>query len=116
VVDFVIWKLFNQNVYNGYQKPQHLLAHGFQRPAMGLNGLDIHIPGLVCQFPNHNVGTLKEGPWADVLGLLGCNGEDIMMQLLFDCGVFAAINARKGVYYQLSGIDSGCKEIIFRTS
>lgn len=47
---------------------------------------------------------LKEGPWAKVLGLLGSNGEEIMMQLLFDCGIFAAIDARKGIYYQLSGM------------
>jgi telomerase reverse transcriptase len=102
----VIWKLFNHNIFSGYQKPQHLLTHGFQRPSMGQNALDTRIPGIVCQFPNHNVATLKAGPWADVLGLLGCNGEDIMMHLLFDCGVFAAINARKGVYYQISGMIS----------
>jgi telomerase reverse transcriptase len=34
-----------------------------------------------------------------------------MMQLLFDCGIFAAIDARKGIYYQLSGmILSKCGE------
>ncbi|KAJ5312719.1 hypothetical protein N7508_003549 [Penicillium antarcticum] len=100
VVDFVIWKLFN---HGSYSKPQHLLAHGFQRPAMGLNALETNIPGVVSQFPNQNVRTLKEGAWAEVLDLLGSNGDEIMMQLLFDCGVFAPINARKGIYSQLSG-------------
>ncbi|KAJ5757647.1 uncharacterized protein N7511_006341 [Penicillium nucicola] len=100
VVDFVIWKLFN---HGSYAKPQHLLAHGFQRPAMGLNAVETSIPGIVSQFPNQNVRTLKEDAWAEVLGLLGSNGEEIMMQMLFDCGVFVAINARKGIYYQLSG-------------
>ncbi|KAJ5841227.1 Telomere reverse transcriptase [Penicillium rubens] len=101
VVDFVIWKLFNNN--NG-SKPQHLLTHGFQRPSMVRNVQQTSIPGIVSQFPNQNVQVLKDGAWAEVLDLLGSNGEEIMMQLLFDCGVFAAINARKGIYYQLSGI------------
>ncbi|KGO41911.1 Telomere reverse transcriptase [Penicillium expansum] len=103
VVDFVIWKLFNHN--NGtYQKPEHLLTHGFQRPYNGLNAQHTNVPGIVSQFPNQNVRVLKEGAWAEVLGLLGSNGEEIMMQLLFDCGIFAPINARKGIYYQLSGL------------
>jgi telomerase reverse transcriptase len=103
VVDFVIWKLFNNN--NG-SKPQHLLTHGFQRPSMVRNVQQTSIPGIVSQFPNQNVQVLKDGAWAEVLDLLGSNGEEIMMQLLFDCGVFAAINARKGIYYQLSGMAS----------
>ncbi|KAJ9485945.1 hypothetical protein VN97_g7403 [Penicillium thymicola] len=94
VVDFVIWKLFSQST-GSYQRPEHLLTHGFQRPYNGQNAQ---------QFPNQNVQVLKEGTWAKVLDLLGNNGEEIMMQLLFDCGVFAAIDARKGIYYQLSGL------------
>lgn len=112
MVDFVIWKLFN---HNGYGKPQHLLANGFQRPSAGLKAHDTDIPGIVCRFPNHNVTTLKGSPWAEVLGLLGSNGEDIMMRLLFDCGVFAAINTQKGVYYQLSGIDWSNSKIVSKT-
>ncbi|KAJ5442593.1 reverse transcriptase [Penicillium cf. griseofulvum] len=103
VVDFVIWKLFNNN--NGsYQKHQHLLTYGFQRHSIGRNAQATSIPGIVSQFPNQNVEDLTRGPWAEVLGLLGNNGEDIMMQLLFDCGIFAAIDTRKGIYYQLSGL------------
>ncbi|CAG8429897.1 unnamed protein product [Penicillium salamii] len=109
VVDFVIWKLFNQN---GWSKPQHMLAHGFQRPSREADGQHTDIPGVACRFPNHNVATLKKGPWADVLGLLGNSGEDIMMHLLFDCGVFAAINAPRGVYYQLSGLPMSELEIL----
>ncbi|KAJ5177714.1 reverse transcriptase [Penicillium coprophilum] len=103
VVDFVIWKLFNQN--NGsYQKHQHLLMYGFQRQSMGRNARATSIPGIASQFPNQNVQVLTQGAWTEILGLLGSNGEDIMMQLLFDCGIFAAIDARKGIYYQLSGL------------
>lgn len=72
-----------------------------------------NIPGIVSQFPNQNVQVLKDCAWTEVLDLLGSNGEEIMMQLLFDCGVFAAINARKGIYYQLSGMaSSSCGERI----
>lgn len=70
---------------------------------MGQNAPYTNITGIVTQFSNHNVETLRQGAWAEVLGLLGSNGEEIMMQLLFDCGIFAAINARRGIYYQLSG-------------
>ncbi|KAJ5782388.1 Telomere reverse transcriptase [Penicillium paradoxum] len=103
VVDFVIWKLFNHNS-GPYGKPQHLLTHGFQRPVMGQNAQETAIPGVMSQFPNQNVETLKQGAWAEILDLLGSNGEDIMMQLLFDCGIFAAMDARRGIYYQLSGL------------
>lgn len=58
----------------------------------------------MSQFRNQNVEVLTRGAWAEVLGLLGSNGEDIMMQLLFDCGIFAAIDAQRGIYYQLSGM------------
>ncbi|KAJ5496602.1 reverse transcriptase [Penicillium fimorum] len=115
VVDFVIWKLFNHN--NGsYQKHQHLLMYGFQRQSMGRTAQATSIPGIVSQIPNQNVQVLTEGAWAEVLGLLGSNGEDIMMQLLFDCGIFAAINAQKGIYYQLSGLPLSDLEPLSDTS
>lgn len=88
-----------------YQRPEHLLTHGFRRAKPGQNALD-NIPGLVAQFPNHNVRTLKNAPWADVLGLLGEHGDEIMMRLLFDCGIFCPIDAKKGMFYQLSGMTS----------
>ncbi|KAJ5577953.1 Telomere reverse transcriptase [Penicillium hispanicum] len=101
VVDFVIEQLFKHNT--SYQRPEHLLTHGFQRPARGQNALETNIPGVVIQFPNRNVQTLKDSPWSDILGLLGQNGDEIMMRLLFDCGIFAPIDSRMGVFYQLSG-------------
>ncbi|KAJ5806303.1 uncharacterized protein N7503_003905 [Penicillium pulvis] len=98
VVDFVIGQLFKQN-----SKPDHLLTHGFQRSSRENDGLETNIPGLVIQFHNQNVGTLQQPPWTEVLDLLGQNGDEIMMRLLFDCGIFAPIDAQKGIYYQLSG-------------
>jgi telomerase reverse transcriptase len=102
VVDFAIESLFRKT---GYQRPDHLLTHGFRRPAVGQNAVDV-VPGVVAQFPNQNVRILKEAPWADVLGLLGQSGDEIMIRLLFDCGIFAPIDARRGVYFQLSGMYS----------
>jgi telomerase reverse transcriptase len=103
VVNFVIESLFARTP--GYQKPQHLLTHGYgpHRPT-DPSILETSILGLVAQFPNKNVRTLKESPWTDVLGLLGENGDEIMMRLLFDCGIFAPVNVRRGIYYQLSGM------------
>lgn len=57
----------------------------------------------MAQFQNTNVQTLQQVPWTDVLDLLGSNGEEIMLRLLLDCGIFPCIDQRKGVYYQLSG-------------
>ncbi|KAJ5683012.1 hypothetical protein N7462_006177 [Penicillium macrosclerotiorum] len=105
IVNFVIETLFRLS--GGYGGPQHLLAHGYaygnDLRATEQAGLESSILGLVAQFPSNNVRTLKESPWADVLALLGQSGEEIMMRLLFDCGIFAPINAQRGNFYQLSG-------------
>ena len=86
-----------------FQRFQHVLTHGLQRASAGVDAPDSNIPGIVVRFPNHNVRTLKESPWAEVLGYLGQSGDEIMLRLLLDCGVFASIDAKRGVYYQLSG-------------
>lgn len=105
-MDFVISALFNRRG-PAYQKPQHLLARGFQRatgPSPLENGaLACSIPGIVAQYPNKNVDALKKTPWADILGLLGSHGEEIMSKLLLDCGIFTCIDPRKRTYYQISG-------------
>ncbi|EAW11871.1 telomerase reverse transcriptase [Aspergillus clavatus NRRL 1] len=103
IVDFVISALFNRHAFS-YQKPQHLLTHGFQRAGGPDVKLASSIPGLARRYPNKNVQCLKQAPWTDVLGLLGGNGEEIMLRLLFDCGIFMAIDHRKGIYYQISGL------------
>ena len=107
IVDYVVSTLFNRNAFS-YQRPKHILTHGFER-ANGLQAttrndtLACSLRGIVARFPNKNVQSLKRAPWTDILGLLGSSGEDIMTSLLFDCGVFTAIDCRKGIYYQLSG-------------
>lgn len=62
-----------------------------------------NIPGIMVQYPNKNVQTLQQVPWTDVLDLLGSNGEEIMLKLLLDCGIFPCIDHRKGIFYQISG-------------
>ncbi|KAG2412542.1 hypothetical protein HFD88_010099 [Aspergillus terreus] len=60
--------------------------------------------GIAALYRNDNVEALKRSPWTDVLSLLGDNGDEIMLRLLFDCGIFVAIDEREGIYYQLSGL------------
>ncbi|GKZ38872.1 hypothetical protein AbraIFM66950_011420 [Aspergillus brasiliensis] len=74
-------------------------------PAHGRNRtLACSVPGLEAQFPNDNVQQLKQAPWTEVLGLLGDNGEEIMLKLLLDCGIFVAVDQQRGIYFQLSGL------------
>ncbi|PKY01234.1 hypothetical protein P168DRAFT_60658 [Aspergillus campestris IBT 28561] len=108
IVDFVITVLFNRNGIS-YRKPQHLLTHGYQRataflPPGNNTAPACSIPGLVARFPNQNVVALKQAPWTEVLGLLGSNGDEIMLRLLLDCGVFVSIDTWKGIYNQVSGL------------
>jgi telomerase reverse transcriptase len=112
IVDFVVSSLFNRNGFS-YQRPQHLLAHGFHRASGPDQRTEDHalassIPGLVLRYPNRNVETLKQAPWTNVLALLGGNGDEIMLRLLLDCGIFTAIDHRKGIYYQISGEFASC--------
>ncbi|PGG99055.1 telomerase reverse transcriptase [Blastomyces parvus] len=108
IVDFAILSLFNR--YRGsFYRPPHLLCHGFQRATNQCRPNHEHDPmsgirGLVPQYPNKNVSTLKNPPWTDVLGLLGRSCEEIMLHLLLDCSVYIEVDEKKGSLYQLSGI------------
>ena len=107
IVDFAIWLLFyriHQNIY----RPPHLLCHGYQR-AHGPgkinqnHGAMASIPGVVSHFPNSHVSSMKNTVWADVLSLLGKEGERIMLDLILKSGIFIAVQSGRGNYYQLSG-------------
>ncbi|KLJ10847.1 hypothetical protein EMPG_09861 [Blastomyces silverae] len=108
IVDFAILSLFNR--YRGsFYRPPHLLCHGFQRATNQCRPNHEHDPmsgirGLVPQYPNKNVSTLKNPPWTDILGLLGRSCEEIMLHLLLDCSVFIELDEKKHSFYQLSGI------------
>ena len=86
-----------------------MLCHGYQR----VNNLRqpnenqcaiAGIPGLVSYYPNSNVDLLKGAAWTGVLNLLGKEGDQIMLEILLDCGLFVAIDEGQGNYYQLSGM------------
>ena len=61
------------------------------------------IPGVVSHYPNSLVSTLKNSLWADVLGLLGKEGERIMLDLILKAGIFVAVESGRDNYYQLCG-------------
>ena len=61
------------------------------------------IPGVVSHYPNSHVSTLKNTVWADVLGLLGKEGERIMLDLILKFGIFVAVASGRENYYQLCG-------------
>ena len=85
-----------------------MLCHGYQRVGNPRQANEDHcafagIPGLVSRYPNSNVGTLKDATWTEVLGLLGKDGERIMLDLILHCGLYVPVERSKGSYYQLSG-------------
>ncbi len=107
LIDFAIWLLFHR-IHRHTYRPQHLLCHGYQR-ASNLRELgEDHcavagIPGLVSHYPNNNVNVMKDANWTEILGLLGKEGDRIMLDLVLECGVFAEVAGGQGNYYQLSG-------------
>lgn len=58
----------------------------------------------MAYYPNQNVAVLKGSPWAEVPNLLGSKGDEIMLSLLLDCGVFVPVESGRGNLCQLSGI------------
>ena len=107
LVDFAIWQLFHKTHRHAH-RPPHMLCHGFQRAANPRQANEDHcavagIPGIVSHYPNANVNALKGSSWSDVLGLLGKEGDRIILDLVMDCGIFRAGDEGQGNYYQLSG-------------
>ena len=107
LIDFTIWRLFNRTHRHAH-RPPHMLCHGYQR-VNSLRQPDedqcaiAGIPGLVSYYPNTNVDLLKSSAWTGILSLLGKEGDQIMLEVLLDCGMFVAIDEGHGNYYQLSG-------------
>lgn len=85
----------------------HMLCHGYQRVKPSIpndeQGALAGIPGLVLHYPNSHVGTLKSRPWTALLNLVGKDGEQIMLDLMLECGIYMGVDNGKGNYYQLSG-------------
>ncbi|KAL8811751.1 MAG: hypothetical protein Q9223_002113 [Gallowayella weberi] len=106
IVDFAIWLLFHR-IHRQAYKPRHMLCHGYQRRAAPMfsdnpEGLSV-IPGVALHYPNSHVATLKSRSWSVLLNLLGKDGEQIMLDLLLECAIYAGVENGKGNFYQLSG-------------
>lgn len=107
LVDFAIWLLFHK-VHRSSHKPPHMLCHGYQRATSPHYPSENHcavagIPGVVSRYPNENVSTMKNAAWTDILGILGKEGDEIMLSVIVDCSLFAAIDGGRQNHYQLSG-------------
>jgi telomerase reverse transcriptase len=107
LMDFAIWLLFYK-VHQQVHRPPHMLCHGYQRAGNPRRVNEDHcavagILGLVSHYPNENVDTLKNGAWTELLGLLGKEGDRIMLDLVLECGIFVAVDGCRGNFYQLSG-------------
>ncbi len=114
LVDFAIWLLFHKSHRHAH-RPPHMLCHGFQRASNPRQINEDHcaiagIPGVVSHYPNANVNALKGSSWTEILGLLGKEGDRIMLDLVLDCGVYLAGDEGQGNYYQLSG--RGCSGVL----
>ena len=107
LIDFAIWYLFYRR-HRHEHKPPQIICHGYQRANNpGQLGHEhcamAGIPGLLSNYPNANVDTLKSVAWAEILSLLGKEGNRIMLDMVFNTGLFVAIEGGQGNYYQLSG-------------
>lgn len=115
LVDFAIWLLFHKTHRHAH-RPPHMLCHGFQRASNPRQINEDHcaiagIPGIVSHYPNANVTALKGSSWTEMLGLLGKEGDRIMLDLFVDCAIFVAGDEGLSNYYQLSG--SGCPTLSY---
>ena len=108
LVDFAIWLLFHK-IHRDTHRPSHLLCHGYQRATTPRYVNDDHcavagIPGIVSHYPNGNVNILKGATWADVIALVGKDGDQVMLDLLLETNIFTISPGGNDNYYQLSGI------------
>lgn len=107
LVDFAIWLLFHR-IHKQVHRPPHMLCQGYQRANNPRRMNEDHgalagIPGLISHYPNGNVDTLKNIAWAELLGLLGREGDRIMLDLILDGAMFMAVDGGPSNFYQLSG-------------
>jgi telomerase reverse transcriptase len=89
-------------------RPQHLLCQGFRKSASYRsvtreeNPIST-IPGLIEDSLNTHVSMMKASLWTKILEIMGKKGDEMMIDLIMDCGIFLPIVGGQGNYYQLSG-------------
>ena len=99
--------MFSKN-HSSTGRVKHLICQGYQKDAStrsvhrGENAAS-SIPGVLSVVPNDHVTALKADPWPQVLGLMGKEGEKVMIDLLLDCGIFLLVASGRGTYHQLNG-------------
>ena len=108
VVDFAIWLLFNR-IHRQAYKPTHLLCHGYQRAGPARKEHEescavAGIPGLVSHYPNNHVSTMKNAVWAELLGLLGQEGDRIILDMILGCGIYLPLESGRDNCYQVCGV------------
>jgi hypothetical protein len=99
----VVWSLFRR-----LKKPSHLLCHGFQWAAPfdhqgSQGGAARTIPGLQCCYPNPHFESVKGPLWRQLLAALGTGGDQLMIDLLFDCGIYVYVEGIDNLS-QISGM------------
>ncbi|KAI1000221.1 hypothetical protein K3495_g7977 [Podosphaera aphanis] len=107
IVDFAIWLLFSKS-YASAGRNQHLLCQGYRKyVAYGSMSKkqNVHsdIPGLYSICSNSHVASLKAAPWPKVLAQFGKDGDQAMVDLIINCGIYLPVGNSVGNYHQLSG-------------
>lgn len=59
--------------------------------------------GLYCTFPNCNASVLQGGMWPALLKLLGKDGDQVMLDLIFNCAIFVPLESGRNNLCQISG-------------
>jgi telomerase reverse transcriptase len=85
-----------------------MLCRGYQRAIKSRTARDDYsiaqgISEVISRFPNPHVTTVKGSSWAQLLKLMGRDGEQIMLDLISDCGIFRMVQTGRNNYYQISG-------------
>lgn len=103
LVDFSVWLLFHRQ-HASAPRPPHVLCAGFARCVAFGPDASCAIPGLTAFALNPHVATLKGEVWTQLARALGRHSDNVVLDLLVNCGVFAPLGGdAQGCLYQLSG-------------
>lgn len=84
-----------------------MLCHGILRSSTtwqsGNRPAISSIPGLASAHSNEYAERLRSPAWNIILGLAGDGGEDLIVDLLLNCGLYAQVEKSQGIYYQICG-------------
>lgn len=84
-----------------------MLCNGYERPSNAQQGSEKAVVGFygVNRVETKTNASVMQGPaWQALLKLLGKDGDQVMLDLIFHCGVFVPVSVGRNNLYQLSGI------------